>query len=74
MRQLNQRHSLVDHRIVPGLGVTSCNPTFGSRAVLAMRVHVIYAHPLAGSFAAALHARIVAALRRSGHQVDDCDL
>ena len=39
-----------------------------------MRVHVIYAHPLAGSFAAALHARIVAALRRSGHQVDDCDL
>ena len=39
-----------------------------------MRVHVIYAHPLADSFAAALHARIVAALRRSGHQVDDCDL
>jgi len=39
-----------------------------------MRVHVIYAHPLADSFAAALRARIVAALRRSGHQVDDCDL
>jgi NAD(P)H dehydrogenase (quinone) len=39
-----------------------------------MRVHVNYAHPLADSFAAALHARIVAALRRSGHQVDDCDL
>jgi len=37
-------------------------------------VHVIYAHPLADSFAAALHARIVAALGRSGHQVDDCDL
>jgi NAD(P)H dehydrogenase (quinone) len=39
-----------------------------------MRVLVIYAHPLADSFAAALHQVIVAALRRSGHEVDDCDL
>lgn len=39
-----------------------------------MRVLVIYAHPLADSFAAALHRAVVAALRRGGHEVDDCDL
>ena len=39
-----------------------------------MRVLVVYAHPLADSFAAALHQTIVAALRRGGHEVDDCDL
>jgi NAD(P)H dehydrogenase (quinone) len=39
-----------------------------------MRVLVIYAHPLADSFAAALHQAVVAALRRGGHEVDDCDL
>ena len=39
-----------------------------------MRVLVLYAHPLADSFAAALHRAVVAALRRSGHEVDDCDL
>jgi putative NADPH-quinone reductase len=39
-----------------------------------MRVLVIYAHPLADSFAAALHRTIVAGLQRSGHAVDDCDL
>ena len=39
-----------------------------------MRVLVIYAHPLADSFAAALHRAIVAGLQRSGHEVDDCDL
>jgi putative NADPH-quinone reductase len=39
-----------------------------------MRVLVLYAHPLADSFAAALHRAVVAALRRGGHQVDDCDL
>lgn len=39
-----------------------------------MRVLVLYAHPLADSFAAALHRAIVAGLRRSGHEVDDCDL
>ena len=39
-----------------------------------MRVLVIYAHPVADSFAAALHQAVVAALRRGGHEVDDCDL
>ena len=39
-----------------------------------MRVLVIYAHPLADSFAAALHQRVLAALKRGGHEVDDCDL
>jgi NAD(P)H dehydrogenase (quinone) len=39
-----------------------------------MRVLVIYAHPLADSFAAALHRAAVAALRQAGHEVDDCDL
>ena len=39
-----------------------------------MRVLVIYAHPLADSFAAALHRVVVATLRRGGHEVDDCDL
>ena len=39
-----------------------------------MRVLVIYAHPLADSFAAALHRTVVAALSAAGHEVDDCDL
>ena len=39
-----------------------------------MRVLVVYAHPVETSFNAALHARTVEALRRSGHEVDDCDL
>ncbi len=39
-----------------------------------MRVLVVYAHPLADSFAGALHRAVVAALMRSGHEVDDCDL
>src|SRR5467141_834530 len=39
-----------------------------------MRVLVLYAHPLGQSFAAALHQRVLAALRSGGHQVDDCDL
>ena len=39
-----------------------------------MRVLVLYAHPLADSFAAALHRAVVAALHRAGHEVDDCDL
>src|SRR5579863_1000058 len=39
-----------------------------------MRVLVLYAHPLADSFAAALHRAVVAALQRRGHEVDDCDL
>jgi len=39
-----------------------------------MRVLVIYAHPLADSFAAALHQAVLAALRQGGHEIDDCDL
>jgi putative NADPH-quinone reductase len=39
-----------------------------------MRVHVIFVHPLADSYNAALHDCVVAALRRAGHDVDDCDL
>jgi putative NADPH-quinone reductase len=35
---------------------------------------VLYAHPLEDSFNAALHRTVVAALRDSGHEVDDCDL
>jgi NAD(P)H dehydrogenase (quinone) len=39
-----------------------------------MRVLVLYAHPLADSFAAALHRVVVEALAQAGHEVDDCDL
>ena len=39
-----------------------------------MRVLVIYAHPVESSFHAAMHLRVVAALRKAGHEVDDCDL
>ena len=39
-----------------------------------MRVLVIYAHPLADSFAAALHRAVVEALGEAGHDIDDCDL
>jgi putative NADPH-quinone reductase len=39
-----------------------------------MRVLVLFAHPLADSFAAALHRTVVDALGRAGHEVDDCDL
>ena len=39
-----------------------------------MRVLVVFAHPLADSFAAALHRAVVETLRRNGHEVDDCDL
>jgi putative NADPH-quinone reductase len=39
-----------------------------------MRVLVLYAHPVETSFNAAVHATVVSALRRAGHEVDDCDL
>jgi putative NADPH-quinone reductase len=39
-----------------------------------MNVLVLFAHPLADSFAAALHRTVVAALRDAGHEVDDRDL
>src|SRR5262245_20706268 len=39
-----------------------------------MRVHVVYAHPSANSFAAAVHLRVVEGLTAAGHQVGDLDL
>jgi NAD(P)H dehydrogenase (quinone) len=39
-----------------------------------VRVLILYAHPVETSFCAAIHERIVAALKESGHAVDDCDL
>jgi putative NADPH-quinone reductase len=39
-----------------------------------MRVLVLFAHPVETSFNAALHAKVVEALRARGHEVDDCDL
>lgn len=39
-----------------------------------MKVHVIYAHPLADSFSAALHELTVKSLKQAGHEVDDLDL
>ncbi|WP_198374281.1 NAD(P)H-dependent oxidoreductase [Neoroseomonas rubea] len=39
-----------------------------------MRVLVLFAHPLADSFHAALHAAALGGLARAGHEIDDCDL
>jgi NAD(P)H dehydrogenase (quinone) len=39
-----------------------------------MRVLVLYAHPLADSYAASLHRAVLDTLTASGHDVDDCDL
>ena len=39
-----------------------------------MRVLVIYCHPVAESFAAAAHARVLQALADGGHTVTDVDL
>ncbi|OSP55842.1 NAD(P)H-dependent oxidoreductase [Pseudoruegeria sp. SK021] len=39
-----------------------------------MKVHVIYAHPLANSLAARLHEVVVDSLTEAGHEVDDLDL
>lgn len=39
-----------------------------------MRVLVLYCHPVETSFNAAVHATVVSALKRGGHEVDDCDL
>jgi NAD(P)H dehydrogenase (quinone) len=38
------------------------------------RVLILYANPVATSFGAALHWRIVEVLRANAHEVDDCDL
>jgi putative NADPH-quinone reductase len=39
-----------------------------------LRVLVLFAHPVAASFGAGLHAKVVQTLRARGHAVDDCDL
>ena len=39
-----------------------------------MRIHVIFAHPSATSFAGAVRDRVVRALRAQGHEVDELDL
>jgi putative NADPH-quinone reductase len=39
-----------------------------------MRILVLYAHPNPESFVSALHRKVVEALTRAGHEVDDCDL
>jgi NAD(P)H dehydrogenase (quinone) len=40
----------------------------------ALRVLVVYAHPLDASFVSAAHVRVVEALRAGGHEADDLDL
>ena len=44
------------------------------RSLTTLRVLVVYAHPLGTSFLSAAHARVVEALRRGAHEVDDLDL
>jgi NAD(P)H dehydrogenase (quinone) len=39
-----------------------------------MRFLVLYAHPLADSYDAAIHRSVLESLRGAGHEVDDCDL
>ena len=39
-----------------------------------MRFLVIYAHPVEDSYHSAIHRRVVSALTKAGHEVDDCDL
>ncbi|WP_346892252.1 NAD(P)H-dependent oxidoreductase [uncultured Roseibium sp.] len=39
-----------------------------------MRVLVLFSHPVETSFGAALHERVLGALKKAGHEVDDCDL
>lgn len=46
----------------------------GGGGLRALRVLVVYAHPLETSFLSAVHRRAVEALRQGGHEVDDLDL
>jgi NAD(P)H dehydrogenase (quinone) len=39
-----------------------------------LRILVLFAHPVETSFGAAVHAKLLAALRARGHEIDDCDL
>jgi NAD(P)H dehydrogenase (quinone) len=43
-------------------------------AGLSMKFLVLYAHPVADSFGATVHRRVLDALTQSGHDIDDCDL
>ena len=57
----------------------SCFPASRQRARAArggeaVRILVLFAHPVETSFVAALHARWSTTLRARGHEVDDCDL
>ena len=38
-----------------------------------LRVLILYANPVATSYGAALHGRVIEGLRKSGHRIDDCD-
>ena len=49
-------------------------PELGAEHVAAMRILVVFAHPLDDSFAAALRDTVVETLRGCGHTVDLCDL
>jgi putative NADPH-quinone reductase len=44
------------------------------KADLSLRILVLFAHPVETSFGAAAHAKMVEALSRRGHKIDDCDL
>jgi NAD(P)H dehydrogenase (quinone) len=39
-----------------------------------MRIFILYANPGVGSYGAALHAKVIEALRFRRHELDDCDL
>jgi putative NADPH-quinone reductase len=39
-----------------------------------LRVLILYANPVATSYGAALHGRVIEGLRKGGHRIDDCDL
>jgi NAD(P)H dehydrogenase (quinone) len=39
-----------------------------------MRVLILFANPASTSFGAALHQKVIEALRGGGHEIDDCDL
>ena len=41
---------------------------------LAMRIHLVFAHPIETSFLGVLHLRVIESLRQHGHTVDDLDL
>jgi NAD(P)H dehydrogenase (quinone) len=48
--------------------------TWGHRKDTSLRILVLYANPVAGSFGAMLHCEVVKTLQSRGHEIDDCDL